>query len=81
MGFPLAWQKLEKQKSEGGLGFKAFKSMNQALLDKWLWRIGERGDSLWKQVLVAKYKVLRDGWEIQNPNYQSSNLWKGIVST
>lgn len=29
--------------------------MNQALSGKWLWRIGEDGDNLWKRVFVAKY--------------------------
>ena len=54
--------------------------MNCALLGKLLWRLREDKDSLWKQVLVAKYGILRDGWDIQQPNYRTSRLWRGIVS-
>lgn len=31
--------------------------------------------------MVAKYGILRDGWDIQHPNYRSSRLWRGIVSS
>lgn len=58
----LKWASICKPKKEGGLGFEPLKQMNQALLGKWLWRLGEEGDSLWKQVLVAKYGILRNGW-------------------
>lgn len=35
------WSSLCKPKSDVGLGFKPLKLMNQALLGKWLWRIGD----------------------------------------
>lgn len=74
------WASICMPRREGGLGFRPIKVMNLSLMVKWLWRIREGGDSLWKQVLVVKYKVLRDGWKIQSPNYRSSNLWTGILS-
>lgn len=31
--------------------------------------------------MVAKNEVLRDGWDIQEPNFCASRLWRGIVSS
>lgn len=41
------------------------KLMNQDLLHKWLWRIGEDPDFMWGKVLVAVYGVEWRGWDIQ----------------
>ena len=32
-------------------------------------------------LLVEKYGILRDGWDIQHPNYRASRMWRGIVSS
>jgi len=34
---------------------------NKALLGKWLWRFGHEENSLWRQVIVMKYGILRGG--------------------
>ncbi|XP_039688712.1 uncharacterized protein [Medicago truncatula] len=39
----------------GGLGVKWLKEFNISLLGKWVWRVLEDGESLWKAVLSAKY--------------------------
>ena len=54
--------------------------MNQALLGKSLWRIGEDPDGLWRQVLEMKYGLSRNGWDIQVATKNSSAVWKGITS-
>eukprot|EP00268_Persea_americana_P001290 TRINITY_DN10388_c0_g2_i3.p1 TRINITY_DN10388_c0_g2~~TRINITY_DN10388_c0_g2_i3.p1 ORF type:complete len:137 (+),score=20.28 TRINITY_DN10388_c0_g2_i3:878-1288(+) len=54
--------------------------MNQALLGKWLWRIGDGSQGLWRQVLEKKYKLPRHGWDVQDPPWNSSAIWKGILS-
>lgn len=54
--------------------------MNQALLGKWLWRIREDTDNLWRQIILAKYGLGRDGWDISGPSYRYSGSWKGLVS-
>lgn len=61
---------------DGGLGIRPLRHINNALLGKWFWRLGEDDHSLWRQIIVAKYSVLRDGWFINGvPRGR-----KGIVS-
>ena len=42
------WGSICKPKEEGCLGIRPLKLMNQALLGKWLWRIGDEMDGLWR---------------------------------
>jgi hypothetical protein len=62
------WNSICKPKEDGGLGFRPLRLMNQALLGKWLWRIGEISNSLWKRILLAKYGARRNGWDISRPS-------------
>lgn len=45
------------------------KDMNEALLGKWLWHVGEEFNGLWKEVLCSKYGVSRGGWELSGNSY------------
>ena len=38
-----------------GLGIRRLRSINSALLGKWLWRYGIETDALWRKVIEAKY--------------------------
>ena len=74
------WESICKSKEEGGLGVRPIKKMNQALLGKWLWRIRDGSQGLWRQVLERKYNLLRHGWDAQDSPWNSSAIWKGILS-
>lgn len=76
----LKWNKVCKPKREGGLGIRPLKLMNAALLGKWLWRLGDDCDGLWKQILMAKHDILRDGWDPQFPKPRHSGTWRGILT-
>ena len=76
----MGWDTICKPKKEGGLGIRPLKQMNLALLGKWLWRIGEGLDGLWRHVLERKYGRLRHGWEVKDTSMKSSALSKGILS-
>lgn len=49
------WNTLILPKGNGGLGIKDPTLHNQAFLFKWLWRLNHHSDSLWVQLLKAKY--------------------------
>ena len=65
----------------GGLGIKSSRQMNQALLGKWLWRLGDMAEGLWRHVVMEKYGNQGGGWEVNDINYKHSAIWKRIVST
>lgn len=66
----VGWNSVCKPK-EGGLGFRTFlKQMNQALLGKCLWRLWGNMDSLWREIIIAKYGVRRNGWDITGSSYK-----------
>jgi hypothetical protein len=50
-----AWWTLCYPKNEGGMGFPDFHSFNLAMLEKQVWRLITKPDSLCAQVLQAKY--------------------------
>ena len=74
------WASVCKPKLEGGLGIRPLREMNRALLGKWLWRLGNESEGLWRDILLAKYGGSRDGWDFHHASYRSSNIWKGITS-
>lgn len=72
------WDKVCTPKMLGGAG-RHLDIMNEVLLCKWLWRFESEEDSLWKQVVAAKFDI-RDGWDlhlVRGP--YGRNLRKGIA--
>ncbi|GAU20019.1 hypothetical protein TSUD_273540 [Trifolium subterraneum] len=49
------WESICLPRENGGLGVRRVKDFNYALLGKWVWRCFAEGDSLWCQLLKAKY--------------------------
>ena len=60
----IKWAKVSKSKEDGGLRIRPLKETNLALLGKWLWKIGEGTEGLWKQVIFSKYDISGDGWQV-----------------
>lgn len=58
-----------KPKEGGGLGVHPLKQVNNALLGKWLWRVGEDSSSMWKSIMEAKYGVAGNGWDLGDQRY------------
>ncbi|XP_074301611.1 uncharacterized protein LOC141633012 [Silene latifolia] len=62
----------------GGMGFRYFKLFNLALLGKQAWRLVTEPESLWAQMMRAKYYVNGDFMTASlghNPSY----TWRGIM--
>ena len=51
----LSWEKLCRNKDEGGMNFRDFYSFNLSLLVKQCWRILRNPEALWVRILKAKY--------------------------
>lgn len=51
------WKSMASSKMQGGMGFKDFTIMNQALLAKQAWRLANNQNTLWAQIL--KENILR----------------------
>ncbi|XP_026399408.1 uncharacterized protein LOC113295273 [Papaver somniferum] len=75
------WPAFCRRRKFGGLGVKKIKTMNKALLTKWLWRFSTEDNVLWKDIIDEKYGVEQLGWfsKIPKITYERS-LWKGIMN-
>ena len=52
----IGWNKVTRDKEEGGLGIQAAKPKNTALLAKLNWRFKTEKTTLWVRVLSKKYR-------------------------
>ena len=76
----LAWRSWDKfcfPKKQGGLGFRKFKEVNNALLAKQAWMIASKIDSLCMSILRAKYKISKN-WLYADSSKRASPIWKAI---
>ncbi|KAL0408606.1 UNVERIFIED_CONTAM: putative ribonuclease H protein [Sesamum radiatum] len=74
-----SWKSICLPKNKGGLGFRYFSDFNKALMSKISWKILQKSDSLWCQMLSAKY--LKNGTEI-NSSLQvkrASWVWQDVI--
>lgn len=76
---PLAWSNLCKPLSEGGLGFKSFECLNEAMITKLAWWVLSGRDSFCVKVLRAKYHV-ESQWLSSRPARAASFSWRGVKS-
>lgn len=76
MKWDLVWQPI----AQGGLGICSIVKVKKALLEKWLWRVGEGGSCLWRHLVIHKYKLELGGWFLQGRDYKASGIWKSIPS-
>ena len=72
-----SWDKLCYPKSQGGLGFKKAKDINNALLAKLAWMIASKRDSLCMNILRSKYRVSKDRLHSEPPKW-ASPIWRAI---
>ncbi|GKD54503.1 hypothetical protein Tco_1287890, partial [Tanacetum coccineum] len=74
----VAWKKLSKPKSQGGLGLKNLSSWNKAMISKHLWHVVVDKDSLWVK-WINTYKLKgRSIWEVHE-DVNDSWGWRNIL--
>ena len=56
------WLDVCKAKIFEGLGLRRLDNLNQALLDKWLWRFFVECESLWRKIICGKFGEVERSW-------------------
>ncbi|CAL1367953.1 unnamed protein product [Linum trigynum] len=74
----VAWEKLAEPRTQGGGGLRALRHANLALLAKGGWRILQEKETLWTQIMRAKYGGKRKDLNIFRPCQGSSFAWSSI---
>lgn len=74
----LSWDKISAYKSEGGLGIRDFRLLNQALLVNQCWRILNNPSLLISRILLPKYCSQTHLLNVK-PHPLSSWAWKSIL--
>nr|KAJ0200215.1 hypothetical protein LSAT_V11C600306310 [Lactuca sativa] len=75
----VAWKHVLADKESGGLGVGSLKSLNIALLCKWIWRFKSENSSLWKQAKCGIHNLSRK--PIYNLSKRSiPGVWNNLVS-
>ncbi|KAJ4756264.1 RNA-directed DNA polymerase (reverse transcriptase)-related family protein [Rhynchospora pubera] len=75
----VAWRHITVSKQQGGLGLKDMVKFQQSLHMKCLWSIARDDNSLWVQVLKAKYLQRTDLWSC-NRTTRCTSLWRAIIA-
>ena len=72
-----SWDKLCRSKYHGGLGFRAAKKINEALIAKLTWMVVSKRVSPCMNALRSKYKVNEDWLNSELMKY-TCNTWKAV---
>ena len=75
----VSWDKICRPREEGGLGLKKFGLMNQAMLAKQFWRIGQNPQSLISKTFKAKYFPNSSIYDCV-PKPHHSWFWRSIIN-
>ncbi|GLU23277.1 hypothetical protein SLE2022_392990 [Rubroshorea leprosula] len=76
----LSWEKVCRNRSEGGLRVPNLDCRNIAMLGKWWDRFVKEKGSLWKKVVIDKYYGGGLVWDINQTQLRNvSTLWRNIV--
>ncbi|CAN1157552.1 Putative ribonuclease H protein At1g65750 [Linum perenne] len=74
----LSWDVICRPKSQGGLGLKKARELNDAYMMKMGWLLLQAPGKLWVQVLTSKYLKNTDQGLTLRRSTGGSSLWRGI---
>jgi hypothetical protein len=73
----VSWDKVSRDREEGGLGIRDLRMMNEALILKLVWHVASNSDRLWMKVMQVKYYKGGSLWYVTiEPTV--SVLWRAI---
>ncbi|XP_025704008.1 uncharacterized protein [Arachis hypogaea] len=75
----ISWETICKPIKEGGLGFQKLSKMNEAFLQKIIWRLVMEKESLWAQVILSKYGRRQDLRQNILSKQSDSDLWRSLA--
>ncbi|RYQ81303.1 hypothetical protein Ahy_Scaffold1g107268 [Arachis hypogaea] len=75
----ISWETICKPIKEGGLGFRKLSKMNEAFLQKIIWRLVMEKESLWAQVMLSKYGRGQDLRQNILSKQSDSDLWRSLA--
>jgi exonuclease III len=70
------WPAVCRPKAVGGLGLVNSRLKNIALMLKWVWKLYQGGDQLWKRIINAKY--LRSNDFYASTGVRGSQFWRSL---
>lgn len=71
------WPVICKSKKKGGLGIKDLRKLNVSLLAKWWWKL-EQEDSLWHEIVKAKYLKKSNIFSVTH-KASDSPIWADLI--
>ncbi|KAF5816468.1 putative reverse transcriptase zinc-binding domain-containing protein [Helianthus annuus] len=74
----VVWDRVARNKKEGGLGLCKLQEVNTSLLSKWGWRYKTERNNLWKRIIDALH-FSRVGWECIPFKKTLSGVWNNIA--
>lgn len=73
------WDSICSPKACGGLGFRRMKDYNIALFPKLAWSIATNKDTLWVQLLKAKYLRWKSFLHDDITHFNASWIWSDVI--
>ncbi|XP_028769922.1 uncharacterized protein LOC114727377 [Neltuma alba] len=73
-----AWSSMTRSKKDGGMGFRDFEAMNDALLAKTAWRLMNNEEEMWVKVLKGVYYP-NTPFMNAKIGHKASWLWSSIL--
>lgn len=77
-GAKVAWSKVCRVKSEGGLGIRAIKEINKVYGLKLIWRM-LTGESLWGRWIIKYLLKKKSFWEVKANMQSGSWMWRKML--
>ena len=73
------WEDVCKSKTDGGLGIRKIKHMNDAFMIKWLWKLNVGGESTWRTLVTRGEGAHRNWWLNNWRPWRFSPIWRRII--